>query len=257
MKKMTAGIIGGTHGMGRWMAGLLRAQGFAVSVAGRETKTKAVDLAGRCGLVVVAVPIAATADVLREIAPRVKPGRLLMDVTSLKTEPVALMLSHSEADVVGCHPLFGPSVADPAGHSVVLCRGRGENGYALMKAVFEKAGYRVLETTPRRHDKMMSVVQVLNHFNTIVLGMAIAEAEIPFPELQPFSTPIFTTKMEIVRKIFTDTPGLYADILAGNPHTKKILASYARVVQKIRARMDARDAAGLTRAMENAAKTLF
>ena len=104
---------------------------------------------------------------------------------------------------------------------------------------------------------MMSVVQALNHFNTIVLGMAVAEAGIPFPELQPFSTPIFTTKMEIVRKIFTDTPGLYADILAGNPHTKKILASYARVAQKIRARADARDTAGLTRAMEDAAKTLF
>ena len=104
---------------------------------------------------------------------------------------------------------------------------------------------------------MMSVVQALNHFNTIVLGMAVAEAGIPFPELQPFSTPIFTTKMEIVRKIFTDTPGLYADILAGNPHTKKILASYARVVQKIRARLDAGDAAGLMQSMEDAAKTLF
>lgn len=257
MKKMKAGIIGGTHGMGRWLAGLLRAQGFAVSVAGRETKTTAVDLAGRCDVVVVAVPIAATADVIREVGPRMKPGRLLMDLTSLKTEPVALMLAHSAADVVGCHPLFGPSVSDPAGHPVVLCRGRGDDGYALMEAVFEKAGYRVLETTPRRHDKMMSVVQVLNHFNTIVLGMAIAEAGIPFPELQPFSTPIFKTKMEIVRKVFTDTPGLYADILAGNPHTKMILASYARVVRKIRAQMEAGDAAGLTQAMKHAAKTLF
>jgi prephenate dehydrogenase len=257
MKKMKAGIIGGTHGMGRWMAVLLRAQGFAVSVAGRETKTTAVDLAGRCDVVVVAVPIAATADVIREVGPRVKPGRLLMDLTSLKTEPVALMLAHSAADVVGCHPLFGPSVSDPAGHPIVLCRGRGDDGYALMKTVFKKAGYRVLETTPEAHDKMMSVVQALNHFNTIVLGMAVAEAGIPFPELQPFSTPIFKTKMEIVRKVFTDTPGLYADILAGNPHTKKTLESYEGVVQRIRARLDAGDAAGLMQSMEDAAKKLF
>jgi prephenate dehydrogenase len=108
MKKMKPGIIGGTPGMGRWMAVLLRAQGFAVSVAGRETKTTAVDLAGRCDVVVVAVPIAATADVIREVGPMLKRGRLLMDLTSLKTEPVALMLAHSAADVVGCHPLFGP-----------------------------------------------------------------------------------------------------------------------------------------------------
>ncbi len=257
MKKMTAGVIGGTHGMGRWMAGLLRAEGFAVRVAGRETKTTAADLADRCDVVVVAVPIAATADVLREVGPRVKQGRLLMDLTSLKTEPVALMLTHSEADVVGCHPLFGPSVSDPAGHSVVLCRGRGEDGYTLMKALFEKAGYPVLETTPEAHDKMMSVVQALNHFNTIVLGMAVAEAGIPFPELRPFSTPMFKNKMEMVEKVFTETPGLYTDILAGNPRTKKIMASYARVVRKIRALMESGDAAGLKKMMEDRAKTLF
>ncbi len=257
MKKGRAGIIGGTHGMGRWMADLLRAEGFSVRVAGRTTKTTAADLADRCDVLVVAVPIAATAEVIQKVGPRVKPGRLLMDLTSLKTEPVELMLAHSAADVVGCHPLFGPSVGDPAGHSVVLCRGRGENGYARMKSLFGKAGYRILETTPRKHDKMMSVVQALNHFNTIVLGMAVAEAGIPFPELQPFSTPMFKAKMEMVQRVLTETPGLYADILAGNPRTKKIMASYARVVRKIRALMESGDAAGLKKAMEDTAKTLF
>ena len=257
MKKMAAGIIGGTHGMGRWLAGLLREQGFAVRVAGRETKTTAADLADRCDVVVVAVPIAATADVIREVGPKVKKGPLLMDLTSLKAEPVALMLAHSEADVVGCHPLFGPSVNEPAGHPIVLCRGRGDDGHVLMKDVFGKAGYPVLETTPEAHDKMMSIIQALNHFNTIALGMAVAEAGIPFSELQPFSTPMFKTKMEMVQKVFTETPGLYADILAGNPRTKKIMASYARVVRKIRALMDAGDAAGLKKMMEDTAKTLF
>ncbi|HPC85221.1 MAG TPA: prephenate dehydrogenase/arogenate dehydrogenase family protein [Smithellaceae bacterium] len=257
MKKMRAGIIGGTHGMGRWMADLLRAEGFSVRVAGRTTKTTAADLADRCDVVVVAVPIAATADVIQKVGPRMQSGRLLMDLTSLKTEPVKLMLAHSEADVVGCHPLFGPSVSDPAGHSVVLCRGRGENGYAMMKALFQKARYRVLETTPRKHDEMMSIVQALNHFNTIVLGMAVAEAGIPFRELQPFSTPMFKTKIEMVQRVLTETPGLYADILAGNPRTEKIMASYACVVRKIRTLMASGDAAGLKKAMENTAKTLF
>ena len=33
---------------------------------------------------------------------------LIMDLTSLKKEPVEAMLKYSEAEVIGIHPLFGP-----------------------------------------------------------------------------------------------------------------------------------------------------
>ncbi len=179
MKNITVGIIGGTNGMGRWLADLLKTQGCIVHVTGRKTKMTSKDVANICDVIVVSVPIAATAGVIAEVGPLMKKDQLLMDLTSLKKEPVALMLKHSEADVVGCHPLFGPSITEPAGHTIVLCRGRGDAWYAWIKTLFEKTGYSVLERTPVEHDRMMSIVQTLNHLNTIALGMAIAETGIP------------------------------------------------------------------------------
>jgi prephenate dehydrogenase len=257
MKKTVVGVIGGTNGMGRWLADLLTAQGCIVHVIGRKTQMTAVDAAGICDVVVVAVPIAATAGVIGEVGPLVKKGRLLMDLTSLKKEPVSLMLGHSEAEVVGCHPLFGPSVTESAGQNIVLCRGRGDAWFAWIRNIFERTGYTILERTPVEHDRMMSIVQALNHLNTIALGMAIAETGIPLEEVNKFSTPIFKTKMDIVKKVFTETPELYADIIAQNPGMNDVLRTYEKVVRDISRLVKAGDGAKLKIAIEAAAKKIF
>ena len=256
MKKMTIGIIGGTNGMGRWLADLL-AFDCVVHVTGRKTAMTARDVAKSCDVVVVSVPIAATAGVIKEVAPLLKETQLLMDLTSLKCEPVALMLAQSASAVVGCHPLFGPSITEPEGHNIVLCRGRGDAWYSWIKTIFEKTGYNVLERTPEEHDRMMSIVQVLNHLNTIALGMAIAASGIPLDEVNQFSTPIFETKMAIVKKIFTESPELYADIIAGNPDMARILRIYEQVVREIRGLVIPGDGERLKEAMEAAAKKMF
>jgi len=258
MKDAIIGIIGGTGGMGRWFAGLLRKKGYKVHVCGRRTKLGASDLAGLCNVVVVAVPIAATAQVIRQVGPLMAEGSLLMDLTSLKKEPVELMLSCSRADVVGCHPLFGPSLKDVRGQNVVLCPARrSSNWFPWLKLILEKKGLIVTETTPEEHDKMMAIVQVLNHLNTISLGMALTETGIPLAEIQKFSTPIFQTKVEIIKKVFTENPGLYADIITQNPAAEKMIDLYEKTLADIRKLMKPGDGTKLKEAIEKAAKKLF
>ena len=104
---------------------------------------------------------------------------------------------------------------------------------------------------------MMSIVQTLNHLNTVALGMAIAETGIPLGDVNQFFTPIFKTKMDIVEKVFTETPELYADIIAGNPDMENVLRTYEQVVRNIRNLVTAGDGTRLKEAMENTAKKLF
>jgi prephenate dehydrogenase len=233
MKKIKVGIIGGTNGMGRWFAGLLKKEGCAVHVCGRKTKMGINDLARLCNVLVVAVPISSTSDIIKKVGPLLAKDKLLMDLTSLKKEPVKLMLANSSAEVVGCHPLFGPQLKDMSGQNVILCPARGKKWFSWLKSVFKKNKLAVWEETPEKHDKMMAVIQMLNHFNTISLGMALAKTNITCEELNKFSTPIFRIKLDIIRKVFLESPDLYVDIIMGNSQAGKMLDIYEKALKDI------------------------
>jgi prephenate dehydrogenase len=253
---LIVGIIGGTGGMGRWFADLLRKEGFIVHVWGRKSAMSINDLVDLCNVVVVSVPISVTAEMIKQVGPLLTPDKLLMDLTSLKKNPVELMLAYSSAEVVGCHPLFGPNLEDVRGQNVVLCYGRGKKWFVWLKEILDKNSLIVTEKEPEEHDKMMAIVQVLNHLNTISLGLVLSETGVALSEISKFSTPIFQTKMEIVRKVFTENPGLYTDIIAQNPATINILDVYEKTLAKVRELVDP-DGKRLKEVMEQAAKKLF
>lgn len=257
MKKIDVGIIGGTNGMGKWFARLLKKEGCRVYVCGRKTRLQINDLAGLCDVVVVAVPIPATPEIIRQIGPRLTKNQLLMDLTSLKKEPVMLMRKTSQAEVIGCHPLFGPQLQDVSGQNVILCPARGKQWLGWLKGVFKRNKMAVWESTPEKHDRMMAVVQALNHLNTITLGLALAETDITLPEIGKFSTPIFRMKLDIIRKVFTESPELYLDIIRGNSQTIKMLDIYEKALQDIRTEIESGKRAHSKNALDKAAKKLF
>jgi len=252
MKDIHIGIIGGTGGIGRWFAGFFRKEGFTVSVAGRHTEVTPLWIADRCQIVVVAVPIDATIDVIRDIGPRLRQDQLLMDFTSLKEEPMAAMLDLSVAEVVGCHPLFGPDAISLSGQNIVLCPGRGERWLNCLKDLLEARKARVVVTTPRVHDDMMAVVQGLTHMNTIALGLALEELKIDPETLDSFSTPVFRTKKRLIEKIFSDHHGLYVEMIMRNPNKCRIIEVYKQIVAEIERMIAADDAAALNRRIVDA-----
>lgn len=242
--------------MGRWFADLLQKEGCVVHVWGRKSATSLKDLIDLCNVIVVSVPISVTAEMIKQVGPLLTPDKLLMDLTSLKKNPVELMLAYSRAEVVGCHPLFGPQLEDIRGQNVILCRGRGSKWLVWLKKTLDNNGLTVTEKTPEEHDKMMAIVQVLNHLNTISLGLVLAEAGIPLTEINKFSTPIFQTKVEIIKKVFTENPGLYTDIIAQNPATISMLDLYEKTLAKVRELAEP-DGTKLQEVMKQAAKKLF
>ena len=245
MDKFAIGIIGGTGGIGKWFAAFFAAEGYTVHVTGRSTGMSLPELADRCPVVIVSVPIAATIEVIRRVGLHLPEGSLLMDFTSLKEEPVREMLRATAADVVGCHPLFGPDCPSLAGQNVILCPGRGERWLKLMEGLFTKGGARVTVTTPAQHDRMMSLVQGLTHLETILMGLTIRDAGVEPLALEPFSTPVFRTRQAIVGKVFGASPDLYAGLIAGNGNMPKILEIYEKNLSILKSLIFAEDAAGI------------
>jgi len=244
------GIIGGTGGMGKWFASFFQQEGYSVQISGRSTGPTPRQMAADCPVVIVSVPIEATEAVIRKIGPCLPRDSVLMDLTSLKEAPVRVMLEASISEVIGLHPLFGPRVASLDGQNIAVCPARGERWLPWLKDVLEKNGANLVETTPEGHDKMMALVQVLNHFNTLMLGLTLAGSGVSPEELRRFSTPVFRERLDHLRRIITH-PDLYAHLVADNPHTGKLLDSYRKNLDELHSLLPIGDVAALTKMIKN------
>lgn len=241
--------------MGRLFADVFARAGHAVTVSGRHAGPAPEDLARGCEVVVISVPIAATAEVIRRVGSAMAPDALLTDLTSLKAEPVREMLAAAECEVVGMHPLCGPQVSSLAQQNVVLCPGRGERGLAWLRDLLTTEGASVVTTTPEIHDERMAVVQGLNHLDTLLMGTMLARAGVPAADLAPFTTPAFRTKLDLVQRM-ARMPDLYARLIADNPQVRPLVAACLPSLEEVLAVATAGDASALTRLIEAAGAAL-
>ena len=238
LEPRTIAIIGGHGGMGRSLARLFGDLGHAVLVSDLDTELGAQDAAAMADVVVVSVPIRLTEEVLRAVGPRVRPGSLLMDVTSVKTAPLAAMMevtADTGASVVGTHPMFGPGVHTYTGQRVVLCRGRGDDWYDWTRETFQSRGLVVTETTAEKHDRAMSVVQVLNHFQTQVMGLALARLGVPLEHSLAFTSPAYLLETYVVGRHFAQSPGLYGAIEMLNPRKEEVTRVFKEAAEELSA----------------------
>ena len=213
------GVIGGTAGMGAFLARVLDAAGYPVETTGVERGAPNAEVAARHDLVIIAVPIASTLTVIEEVAPHVRRGGCIIDVTSVKREPLAAMLKFApqDVDVCGTHPMFGPSGADMDRQKVVMCRGRGEAGFHRVKRLYESFGAEVIESTADEHDAQMALIQVLVHEKTMVLGSVLERMKAGLARSLQFASPIYRAELSMIGRMFSQGAELYADILTSNP----------------------------------------
>jgi chorismate mutase/prephenate dehydrogenase len=224
MDRFSIGIIGGTQGMGAFLARVFFGAGFVVETMGLGEGPTAIEVASRNDVVIVAVPIDVTVDVIEEIAPHVKPGACLADVTSIKRAPLAAMLESAPegVDVVGTHPMFGPHGVDFDRQKVVLCRGRGEQGFARVKKLYETFGAETIEASAEEHDAQMALIQVLVHEKTMVLGSVLERLKADLGRTLAFASPIYRTELAMIGRMFSQRAELYADILTVNPEAPRL-----------------------------------
>jgi chorismate mutase/prephenate dehydrogenase len=212
------GVIGGTAGMGAFLARLLDGAGYPVETTGLERGAPSAEVASRHDLVIIAVPIADTVKVIGQVAPHVRRGACIADVTSVKVAPMRAMLAaaRDDVDVVGTHPIFGPHGVDMDRQRVVLVRGRGDAGFARVKHLYETFGAEVIESSAEEHDAQMAVIQVLLHEKTMVLGSVLERLKVDLARTRLFASPIYRAELSMVGRMFFQRAELYAEILTSN-----------------------------------------
>jgi chorismate mutase/prephenate dehydrogenase len=221
----TVTIVGGHGRMGRLFATMFADLGHRVLIVDQDTDLTAAEAAAVSDVVVVSVPIDRTEDVIRQVGPALRPESLLTDLTSVKQSPVATMLEHTPASVVGLHPMFGPSVHTFQGQRVVLCRARGDAWADWLAHALTSHGMVITETTPEHHDRVMSIVQVLTHFQTQVMGLTLARSGVTLDETMRFTSPVYLLELYMTARHFAQSPALYGPIEMRNPRAGEVTSA--------------------------------
>jgi prephenate dehydrogenase len=238
---MKAGIIGGTGRMGRLFARVFENAGYEVLVSGRKTAITGADIARQCDIVIVSVPIRETVKVIEAIAPLMRPGQLLCDFTSLKVKPVDAML-RSEADVIGLHPMFGPTVKSISRQTIIVCPARADEArVAALVGIFEAQGAICTIATPEEHDRIVAVVQGLTHFVTLCMADTVRRLGVDLHKTEQFESPVYQIELSLVGRLLSQDPALYADILQQNPHVPEVLAACRSSAADLAAIVESRD----------------
>lgn len=238
LKPLNVLIIGGTGEMGQWFSIFFKNNNFNVSVWGKSGRK---DIAERLGvrfvddldteikksdIVIISVPIDLTEQVISEIAPKMSAGSLLMDFTSIKVKPFDAMTKYAPEDVeiIGAHPMFGPSIASLYGQIIILTppSDRSKEWFGLIKELFESNGAHIEIIDPREHDNMVSVVQGLTHFAYITIGTTFMELDFDIARSRRFMSPVYEIMVDFVGRILDQNPYLYAMIQMENPEVSKV-----------------------------------
>ena len=239
--------------MGTFFSHVFERGGYLVACSGRSTDLTNRALAEESDIVVVSVPIRSTVSVIDEIAPLLSGDQLICDLTSLKIAPVQAML-RSRAQVVGLHPMFGPSVGSLAGQTIIATPARVEKpALDRMLSLFRAEGARVTITTPDHHDRIMAIVQGLTHFVTLSMAEAMRQTGITPADTESFMSPVYQIEMGLIGRLLTQDPALYGAILAENPYVPAVLDACGNAVARIRASLHDPSGREFTRIfMENA-----
>jgi len=263
-------IIGGSGEFGRLFARIFSQDGHEVVITGRDMEkgervarsagasftTDKVDAAREADVVVISVPIESTVEVIREVAPAIRAGGLLMDFTSVKVEPVKAMLEHAppEVEVIGSHPMFGPRVASLEGQTVILTPARAERWLEFVEGFFKRHKARVFSSTPEEHDRVMAVVQGLTHFAYITTASTLRSLEVDVSFSRRFASPVYELMLDFIARIVGQNPRLYAAIQMHNPYVNEVHERFIREAEKLRRCVENRDMEGFVSIMSASAR---
>jgi len=178
--------------------------------------------------------------VLRQIAPRLRPGCVVLDTCSVKVYPLALMteILDDSVQVIGTHPMFGPDSAKdgvaglPLVFSPIRC---SEQTAKTWREEFIAMGLEVKDLTADEHDREAAFTQGVTHF----IGRLLADMK-----LRPssISTVGYRQLLSVTEQTCNDPYQLFEDLQRFNPYTdamrKSLQQSLNRLMDSLETSLD-------------------
>jgi len=210
--------------------------GNAASIEATGAEAADLETTAAQDILILSVPISVLSDTLTQIIPYLKPGALVLDVSSVKVLPDKWLreLLPESVSYLPTHPMFGPdSAADSLkDRKIVLCPGRVEpKQYDCVRSYLKDKGLDVIETTPEAHDREIAVSLALTHF----IGRSLSS--FGAGELR-IDTEGYKRLLHILEVVENDTWQLFSDMNHYNPFAGEVRDSFLYAMEEIKNRLE-------------------
>ncbi len=243
--------VGGEGGMGRLYRRFTEKSGHISYSLDKGNWYELEEMAPKLDLVIITVPINVTSDVIKRIAPKLKPDTILADFTSNKTDPLKSMLQAHPGPVIGLHPMHGPDVPNLSKQLMVFCAGRNSEKADWFKEQCKLWGMRIIEAEPEKHDHVMNLVQGLRHFVALMHGSFMKEFDLKPSEILDYSSPIYRAELMMTGRIFAQDAELYADIVFANKERRDLLLTFFNHQKRLMKMVEEDDKNGFVKEFES------
>ncbi len=222
----TVGIIGSKGRMGAWLLRHLAQKGINVKGKDKCATDELADFAGSCDVIILAVPVTSFDEVTRVIGTKLTQNSLLIDIASLKEGPVEQMLKNTGCEVIGAHPMFGPSAQSFKNQICYICPARTDSWLPRIEGFLTKLGARICIMSPQDHDRLMATVQTLRHIIMTSMGLALKQANFSIHTDSDITGEWFNNLARMLIHQFDQPSELYADLALNNKHAIDILQQF-------------------------------
>ena len=196
-----------------------------------------IDILRRARVVIPAVPIASFGEVLRQIAPFLQPGTIVIDVCTIKAHTARQMhsLLPEHVELIACHPLFGPESLAAAGwqlkglNLVIWAERIQAERYDRIREGLRDLGLNVIELSPQDHDRILARSQFLS----LLIGAVLVRMDIQSTEM---NTRSFDELLD-VRDTTCHDYGILRDVFRFNSACDATLAELEKTLGDIGAEL--------------------
>ncbi len=207
------------------------------------------ELSKQSDIVVVAIPVHITGEVVREILSFIKWETVVIDTGSTKKQICSTVTSHTKRGrFVACHPLAGTEHSGPQAalqglyqnKKNIICEEHLSDEDALEVAVglIDALGMQSIFMDPSEHDRHMAYVSHLSHISAFTLGTTVLDIE--KDQKQIFN--LASTGFESTVRLAKSSPYTWSSIFTDNSeHIIEALDSYMGQLKKYREALATKD----------------
>lgn len=236
------GIIGGSSGLGSWLVKFFSENGYPTLFSSADEHSQVSDnctLLACSDVVFVAVPVGSMCAVLSEIYPYAH-GKTIVEVCSVKKFIIEHYLKlcaqypDVQADFLSIHPMFNQMLRQLKGQVVLFNYLNGSNLWASeLRRLLETHKARCLDMDYLHHDRVMGVVQGLNHFNVFASAQTLNALGNQLGIIRDVASPPYRIFLIFFSRYVLQDAGLYADIQMYNEFVPQVLDIFRQEVERL------------------------